>query len=262
MDHRLRMDQYVDLVRGQAEQIRGLDDLQPLVHHCGAVDRNLGAHVPGRVRHRLFRCRLRHGRQICFAERTARGREDEFFDRSLGLGIQHLIDRVMLGIHRQQRRAASPHTIHHQRTGRHQAFLVGERHHGAAFRGRQGRFKPTGADDRRHHPFRRPRGGIDHRVGPGRDLDSGPGQRLLQRSIAVPIGDDRQPRLQTSRLIGEPFDVAVCRQRLDLEAIAIALDQIDGVGADRTGGTENCDASTRHQVDGRRHARTLPLKTI
>mmetsp|Transcript_2784 Transcript_2784/g.5029 ORF Transcript_2784/g.5029 Transcript_2784/m.5029 type:complete len:259 (+) Transcript_2784:74-850(+) len=53
VDDRLGVDDDVDVVVGGAEEVVRLDDLQPLVHHGGAVQRNLGPHVPIRMRRRL-----------------------------------------------------------------------------------------------------------------------------------------------------------------------------------------------------------------
>ncbi|MBA7694168.1 hypothetical protein ES703_102775 [subsurface metagenome] len=46
MDDGLRMDQNIHLVRFQVEQPPGLDHFQPLVHHGGRIDGDLGPHVP------------------------------------------------------------------------------------------------------------------------------------------------------------------------------------------------------------------------
>ena len=66
----------------------------------------------------------------------------------------------------------------HDVAGADQAFLVGERHHAAARAGRPA--SAPGRPRRRWRPSSsRPGGrGLDHRVGPGRDLDAGPGQRV------------------------------------------------------------------------------------
>ncbi len=52
---RFRMDQDLDLVRVQAEQVMGLDQLEALVHHGRAIDRDLGAHGPVGMGDRLAR---------------------------------------------------------------------------------------------------------------------------------------------------------------------------------------------------------------
>ena len=55
VDDRLRMDHHVDRGLRGAEQVVRLDQLEPLVHQGGAVDRDLAAHLPGRMGERLLR---------------------------------------------------------------------------------------------------------------------------------------------------------------------------------------------------------------
>ena len=54
VDDRLRVDDDVDLLVRRAEQVVGLDQLEPLVHQRRRVDRDLAAHRPGRVGERLL----------------------------------------------------------------------------------------------------------------------------------------------------------------------------------------------------------------
>ena len=42
----------VDAVGVHGEEVMGLDDFQPLVHHRGGVDGDLVSHLPGRMRER------------------------------------------------------------------------------------------------------------------------------------------------------------------------------------------------------------------
>mmetsp|Transcript_19078 Transcript_19078/g.45840 ORF Transcript_19078/g.45840 Transcript_19078/m.45840 type:complete len:219 (-) Transcript_19078:716-1372(-) len=59
----LWMDDYVDVVVGCAEEVVGFDDLQPLVHHRGTIQRDLRPHIPIRMSRRL----LLNGRRIMLA---------------------------------------------------------------------------------------------------------------------------------------------------------------------------------------------------
>jgi hypothetical protein len=73
LDHRvhdgLRVHEHLDAVRVHPEEPARLDDLEPLVHEGRGVDRDLAAHVPGRVlqglagvtSRKLSRGRLRNG---------------------------------------------------------------------------------------------------------------------------------------------------------------------------------------------------------
>ena len=62
---------------------------------------------------------------------------------------QALEDRVVLGIDRQQLAAARVERGAQQRPGHHDRFLVREQQALAGARGRERRFEPGGADDRR-----------------------------------------------------------------------------------------------------------------
>ena len=83
----------------------GLDQLQSLVHQGGAVDRDLPAHVPGRVRERLLAghaaelgsVRPRKGPPLAVSTRrsTVPGRS----------GGDQLVERRVLGVHRDDARA-------------------------------------------------------------------------------------------------------------------------------------------------------------
>ena len=80
MDHRLRMDDDLDLLRRQPEQQVRLDQLEALVHHGGRIDRDLGAHVPVGMGQRLLRRGLGHVGQRPVAERPAGRRQDQPVD--------------------------------------------------------------------------------------------------------------------------------------------------------------------------------------
>jgi len=68
-----------------------------------------------------------------FAERAAaRGQRDRVDMRRIVAG-KALEDRVVLAIHRQQRRAGARHRGGHHLSGRNQRFLVGKRHGLATF---------------------------------------------------------------------------------------------------------------------------------
>src|SRR6185312_11136528 len=57
--------------------------------------------------------------------------------------------------------------------------------------------------------------------------------------------DDRKAGAQLARLLRQQLDVAVGRERLNLEGAGIAPDQIDRVAADRAGRTQHRDAPGR-----------------
>ena len=185
-----------------------LDQLQALVHHGGRIDRNLGAHVPVGMGHRLLGRRLGHVGQRPVAERPARRGQDQPLDGGALAGVEHLEDRVVLGIDRQQHaaRLAAPRRSA-ARPAQTSASLLASATMRAAPRRRQGRRQPGGADDRRHHPFGRPRRRLDHR------LAARPRPRSTCRPARPSARDsaaDWRPRpacaLQPPRLLGQRLD--------------------------------------------------------
>ena len=62
VDQRLRVDDDVDPLVRHPEQMVGLDQLEALVHQRRRVDRDLAAHLPGRMRERLLAGDRRRGR--------------------------------------------------------------------------------------------------------------------------------------------------------------------------------------------------------
>ena len=167
-----------DPVLFDGKQVPCLDNFQALVHQGSRIDGNLGPHVPVRVGDGLGRSRRSHSLARPVEERAAGRRQDDA-RHPLGLReIEHLKDRVMLGIDRQQRRAAAPHFRLDEIPGADQALLVRERNDRPLPHGTQGRLQAGGADDPGHHPVGRPVGRLRHRLRPGCRLDTGSGKPI------------------------------------------------------------------------------------
>jgi len=79
-----------------------LDQLEALVHHGRRVDRDLGAHPPIRMRHRLLGGNVAHGIEAELAERPAARRQDDVVDGVALALVEHLVDSVVLAVDRQQ----------------------------------------------------------------------------------------------------------------------------------------------------------------
>ena len=161
MHDALRMYDHLDLRRFHAEQQAGLDQLEPLVHQGGRIDRDLAAHVPARMGAGL----LRRDRGESSAAGVRRNGPPEAVSSTrrtpwpgtpgLRAGRQALEDRVVLAVDRDQGGAAAARRLDQQRPGHHQRFLVGEQHALAGSRRRQRRRQAGRADDRRHHGVHR-----------------------------------------------------------------------------------------------------------
>jgi hypothetical protein len=169
----------------------------------------------------------RHG-----PERAAGSRQDDLLNAFGVLEVEDLIDRAVLGIDRQQGGAITRDLRQDERAGADERLLVGERHHRAAANCGKRRFESGSADDRGHDPLGRPAAGLGNGRSPRRGLDPAAAQRLLELEVFAGIADHRAAGAQLAGLFGQQLDVAIGRERFDLEGAGVATDQIDGVAAD------------------------------
>ena len=132
MHHRLRVHDDVDSVGGHRKQVKGLYQLQALVHHGGAIDADFCAHVPIGVSYGFGGRHFLHFRQGLTQERPARRGERDLGHAVGAFEIKDLENGAVLGIHRNQGRPALFDLLGHKITGTDQGFLVGQRHQGAA----------------------------------------------------------------------------------------------------------------------------------
>jgi hypothetical protein len=168
-------------------------------------------------------------------ERTTRCREDDPFDGMALMFFQHLINRIVLAVDRQQLTATGMDGTHEQIAGRNQAFLVGKRDIGAAPRCSQRRGKTRGADNGGHNPASVALGSFDQAVAAGRDFDAGSGQRRLEIFILAFICRHGELGARCLCLFGKQRNIAVAGQCGNVERIASAKlsDDVERVGADR-----------------------------
>ena len=85
-----------DLLRGQAEQQVGFDELKPLVHHGSRIDRDLVAHIPVGMGERLLRRNVSHVGQRPVAEGPPRRRQNQSIDGIALARLENLKDGVVL----------------------------------------------------------------------------------------------------------------------------------------------------------------------
>ena len=160
-------------------------------------------------------------------------------------GTHRLKQRIMFAVDRQNSCARCRRAAHEQCAGADEAFLVGERDGGAPPDRSHCRLQADRAGDRRHHPI----GGIkcrfDQRRFTGGGLDAGAGQCIFQRGITIRIGNHGDAGADIARDLRQSRHIAPGGDAFDAVKRRIALDQIDGAGADRTGGAEDGDAARR-----------------
>ena len=191
----------------------------------------------------LFRRRRLDRIQRPGAKRPARCREDHALDVLAAAGAERLEYGVVLGVDRQHGGAGARRAPHEQGPGANQAFLVGEPDHGAAFNRRHRRLQSDRAADCRHHPIGRTLRGFEQSGFARRRLDAAAGQGILQFTVNGRIGDHGKPSADLAGDLRQRRRVTTGGDGLDAITFRLALDQIDGAGADRTGGAQNCDAA-------------------
>ncbi len=198
-----------------------------------------------------------HFFQRPFPERTAGGGDGDLVDLAGIPGTQHLKDRIMFGIDRDDLSPRALQSLAKHRARRDHAFLVGQGHDHAALDRGQGRLDGGGAHDRHHDEIRGKLRRRDHRVASGRRFDAGAGQSGPQFQIERGIADHRPPRPKCPRLFDQKLGICLGGQRHERKRVlAIDVpgmgDDIQGVDADGTGRAQDRDAAMERVLERRR----------
>src|SRR5271167_33708 len=98
MNDRLGMDHDFDTIQRQLEEMMGLDELEPLVHHGCRIDRDLCSHAPIRMRDGLLRGDASHVLEVSLPEWAAARRQNYPFDCVDAGEIKTLPDRIVLAV--------------------------------------------------------------------------------------------------------------------------------------------------------------------
>ncbi len=187
VDHRLGVHHHLDPIQLDAEQLPGLDDLEPLVHEGRAVDGDFRTHRPGRMGQGVGH---RHPLQLGpgpATERPAAGGEQDPPDGLRRARLEGLVDGTVLRVDRHDLAAALGPGGGHHRAGGDQALLVGQGQALAGFQGGDGGRQPGETDD-----------GVEH------DVDLGPRRQPGQHSGVVGGTAGQELRhAELRRLIGE-----------------------------------------------------------
>src|ERR1700681_495824 len=117
MDHALRVDHDLDLLRAPVEYPLRLAPLESLVHHGRGINRYLSSHNPVRMRARLLRCDIRQVLRLDAAKRAARSREHDPQHSAAPQSVavfarQSLEDGVVLAVTWHQPSPMSTHRLH------------------------------------------------------------------------------------------------------------------------------------------------------
>ena len=246
------MHHHVDAVVADAEQLVGLDDLEPLVHERAGVDGDLGAHRPGRVGQGVGRRhRLQLGPAPAPEGAAAGGQYHRHHPAGVVVGPQALVDGAVLGVHWDDLGPRSgPGPLHH-RASRHQRLLVGQPEPLARLQGGQGDRQPGEADHPVDHrvgqPGRRGHGPVaGHQLGSGRE-PSGQGRGQIG------VGDRHRVGAELQGLLGQPVHRAGRPQRGHPVSLRPGPHDVERLGPDGAGGPEH-----GHR-DGHRTSRSAQL---
>ena len=232
VDQRLRVDDDVDAVVGDAEQVMGLDQLEALVHQRRRVDRDLAAHLPGRVGERLL---AGHAREVrATSERAARRGQDQAIDDAGRLRGDQLMQRRMLGVDGGDPGAARLRERHHELAADDEALLVGEGELDALAEGDDRRAEAGRADDRVEHDVGLGARGSGSRI-PSSPPRTSPLQPESRADVGGPVVGERDAAdTRRAGLLDQPLPAAVGAQAADPQ-IGGALDHVDRLLADRAG---------------------------
>ena len=208
------------LLHRQAIEPHGLDDLQSLVHQCGGVHRDLRSHVPVGMAHGI---RRRHVLQLVEGPSVERpagaGQQDTPHLTPVPAALQALKHRAVLTVHRHDLRAVFLRRVHHQLTGAHQRFLIGQRDAFAFLNCRQCGTQPHAAHHGSHHRVRLGHsGGSQQALLPCHDLNAGPPQPFFQRQRRIFVIQYRKARHILPRLLLQQVYLCIGGQRRHAEA--------------------------------------------
>ena len=245
VDDRLRVHHHADALVGHAEEVMGLDQLEPLVHQRRRVDGDLAAHLPGRVGERLLAGHPLELLRAPAAEGPAAGREDEALDAPGALGADQLVEGRMLGVDRNHPRARGFGQRGDELTADHEALLVGEGQVDPLAEGRDRRPESGRPDERVEDEVAvRARDQLDEALGPGEHPASGPALGGVRGGRG--IGKRDPAHAMACRLLEQQLEARVGAESHDLELRA-ALDHLERLRPDRAGAADDDDPGHRIQ---------------
>jgi hypothetical protein len=237
VNDRLRVHDNVDPVERHPEQVHRLDHLEALVHQGGRVDRDLAAHVPGRVSERLLPRDVLEVGGGAAAERPPAGGEHEAVDGAgAALGVHELEEGGVLGVDGDHLRAGGLGQRHHELAAHYERLLVGEGEvDPLAERGHAGP-EPGRAHERVQHEVGvAVHDQLDEPLVAGEHLAPAPRPRGARGGVLV---GERYPG--DAVLLGlrdQPLEARLRGERDDLD-LPRSLDHVERLPSDRAGGAE------------------------
>ena len=250
MDDGFGVDDHVDLVGLEVEEPFGFDHFEAFVHHRGGVDGDFGAHVPVGVLEGLGGLGACDVGAVPGAERAAGCREVDALDGVVAGAEQALEDGGVFGVDRQDGAAVFARGLRDDGAGGHEGLFVGEGHDLAGPEGGEGGPQAAepdhGADDDVHavHADQ-----VAEAVDAGPDLGPAGLQDVCEGLVAGFVADDDVGRVKLDGLLGEQVHAAAGGEEDDLEQVAVLADDVQRLGADGSGGSEDSYLSFHLEAD-------------
>ena len=232
------MDYHLNIIGRDGEQVHGLDELKPLVHHCCAVDGYLRAHAPVGVLHGLFGSDVLKLAPCLAAERAAGAGEEDLLELAFLPAHEALEDGRVLGVDRNDLCALFLCARHDDIARADESLFI--RKGDALFRvyGGESRTEPDGTGHGGHDAVGAVHaGGFDKPVHAGADADIGVRDgnfELLCRRLVI---DSDELGMQAARLLFEHVNFSVRRKRRN--GHADMLGNGDGLSAYRAGAAKD-----------------------
>ncbi len=260
-------------VERDVEQQVGLDDLEPLVHERGRVDRDKGSHGPGRMGERLLDGDVLQCGAVPPTEGPAAGRQHQPTDLGRRARAESLGEGRVLGVDRHDLSGSRERLD--ERPADDQRLLVGQRQGPAGPEGRERGTQPGRAREAVEHHVAVPAGELGAGIGTGEDAR----KRRRTSRVAAPLRLREQRELEVAGRRGlldghglhaevkglahEQLDIRTAGgQGHDGEPLGVASRHVEGLGADGAGAAQHHDPtgvghlSPRDRAAGRRPDRS------
>ena len=214
----------------------GLNDLKALVHHSGRIDSNLSTHIPVGMLEGLGLGSFGYLILLPGAERAAGSCQVNLFHR-IAMGAQQALeDGRMFRIYRIDGSIAAGGLPHHQRTGSHQGFLVGQGDGFAGTDGSQRGFEPAETYHSSYHHLHL--GSLDQLTGGiNAQTDIYAREGLLHLLELVRIADYHMWYVEGASLLNQKISAAVGRNHKHAEAVRVLSHHVQRLRANGTGRT-------------------------
>jgi len=250
VDDGVGVDDDVDLVGFEVEEPFGFDDFEAFVHHRGGVDGDFGAHIPVGVFEGLGGRGARDFLPVPGAEGAAGGGEVHFFDGVLPGAEEALEDGGVFGVDGQDDAAVFARGLRDDGAGGDEGFFVGEGDDFAGLEGGEGGPEAAEADHRADDDVDAVHSDeVAEAVDACPDFDAVGLEGFVDGFVAGFVADDDVGRVKLDGLPDQQVGAAAGGEEDDLEQVAVLPDDVQRLGADGSGGSEDGYLSFHLETD-------------